>query len=177
MSKRDSKESGISIEQFVDAQKNYLERLLNQFHDHQKIESARIDVVLLSTSVAGIFFILKEQEIPIVNPWYSLVVHSLFLFATVVVLNLFFLIISKNGYGRQLDTLHRLISDLELEDLPNVTIDIILKKVNAEINKINVYKKPMGNLRAWFILNNLYVQFTLWTLAIVLLILSYFSNY
>lgn len=157
------------VNRLIEAERKYYTRFMDQSHNHLKIESARIDVVFMSTSLLAIFYILKEADFPKEYILCSILFWSLLLFSLVVIGNLFFLILSSRDYNSQVNLLNNMITDLDLDEPKNTTPDIILKRQNEQINKVNKYR----GTRAWIITNNLWIQFSMWVLGFLFLVLHY----
>lgn len=157
------------VKRLIEAERKYYTRFMDQSHDHLKVESARIDVVLMSTSLLAIFYIMKEAALPKDHFLCSAIIWSLLLFSLVAMVNLFFLILSSKGYRSHVTVLSNMITDLDLKVPKDTTADIILKRQTEQINKVDKYR----GTKAWIIKNNLWIQFGLWVLALLLLMLHY----
>ncbi|MFY0628643.1 MAG: hypothetical protein JXR07_20260 [Reichenbachiella sp.] len=147
---------------------------LSKANEHIKIDGARVDVVLLSTSIAVLFFILSKDQ-----AWQDAHVKNFLLtscisFIVVIILNLFFLIESQKTNSKHAVKCAKCIQNLGLSEGHQYENLLAVLKQNAEIIKEDrVIDKRYGKIRYWIIMHNLYIQFSIWIVGIITAFLAF----
>lgn len=151
------------IRQQLPPQINLNKKILEFAHDNLKIESARIDVVLLSTSTAALWFAFKSIN------YTDLLVTSISLFSIEIILNVLFLILSQHYHNEERNTATLNLNDLE-HSLANEFEDLekTLEEIDARTNKLIRNKFSECVMKY-----NLFLQFLIWMLALVFLVLHH----